>query len=112
MSGTPFCKLKNEIVRNAGKTSVKLDNASDKAGNGGILFEQRKARNDPKKFHGSGVDCFPCVVHPMKFFRVILCLLLLKKYHCHPASMTYYVMQLKIQTTFLHAVGVRSSVPE
>ncbi len=28
-----------------------------KLDNGGILFEQRKAQKDPKKFHGIGVNC-------------------------------------------------------
>ncbi len=40
-------------------------------GNRGFLFEQQKAQNDPKKFHGELLCLRECVVHSMKFFRVI-----------------------------------------
>ena len=40
-------------------------------GNRGFLFEQQKAQNDPKKFHGELLCLRECVVHSMKFFRVV-----------------------------------------
>jgi len=99
------------VVQNP-DSAVQQGNASANLGNRGILFEQRKAQNDPKKIHGRWLRLRECVVHPMIFFRVV------GIFRCkkipQPASFSDLLLQLAqyLKTDGLIIADIPLNLPE